>query len=200
MNKKNIVKRVLIFGLIILGILLIAVFLMVLFSPYGNKEGRDGKLVESTILINAPVEQIFAYLGNSDNASEWSVFVDHISPLNSYEVADGNPGSIRPCFVKKDEKGKSWDEEVLVVDLNKQRLLSYYNYRNFVLTAGVINTEQLYEETKEGHCLLSLTLFFPQEKTNLLKHLKMYYAAYQVSYFFEENLKNIKQFNEGGNQ
>ena len=200
MKKHKTVNRVLIFGLSLLGIVFIAIFLMVLFSPYGNQEGRDGKLVESKILINAPVEQIFAYLGDSDNASEWSVFVDHISPLNSHEVSDGSPGSIRRCFVKKDEKRKSWDEEVLAVDLNKRRLLSCYNYREFVLTAGILNTEQLYEETKDGHCLLSLTLFFPQEKTSFLKHLKMYYAAYQVSYLFEENLKNIKKFNEDGNR
>ncbi len=200
MSKKNNVNRVLTVGLSLLGIVLIVVFLMALFSPYGNQEGRDVKLVESKILINAPVEKIFAYLGDSDNASEWSVFVDHISPLNSHEVSDGTPGSIRRCFVKKDEKGKSWDEEILAVDLNKRRLLSCFNYRKFALTAGVLNTEQLYEETKDGHCLLSLTLFFPQEKTSLLKHLKMYYAAYQVSYLFEENLKNIKKFNEKGNQ
>jgi len=186
------------FGLILLGILFIAVVLMVLLSPYGTHEGRIRKLVKNTVLIKTPVEQVYAYLGNSDNASEWSVYVDHISPLNSQEVADGKPGSLRRCFVKKNEKGKKWDEEVLAVELNKRRLLSCFNYKDFALTAGVLNTEQLYERTKDGHCLLSLTLFFPEEKPSLLKQLKMYYAAYVVDYLFEENLKNIKKFNELG--
>jgi len=197
MKKKNLIKRVLNFGFILIGLFLTGIFLMVLFSPYGNHKGRNEKLVKSTIQINAPVEQVFKYLGNSDNARDWSVFVDHISPINSNEVSDGNPGSIRRCFVNKDEKGKIWDEEVLVVDNNKRRLLSCYDFKEFILAAGVLNTEQLYVETKDGHCLLSLTLFFPQEKTTLFNHLKMYYAAYEVAYLFEENLKNIKKFNEG---
>ena len=169
---------------------------MVVLSPFGNYQGHDYKLLKESILIDAPVEQVYAYLGNSDNASEWSIYVDHIATLNSDQISDGEQGSIRRCFVNANESGKRWDEEVLLVEFNTRRRLSCYNYVGFKVTAGTLNTEQIYEETKDGNCLLSFTLFFPPGESTFWKRIKMYYEAYEVAEVFQKNLKNIQKFNE----
>jgi uncharacterized protein YndB with AHSA1/START domain len=195
-NKKKWLKIILLISLALLGIFVIAFFLMVAFSPYGSYKGHDYKLVKTSIVIDAPVDQVFTYLGNSDNASEWSVFVDHITTLNSDKVPDGQKGSVRRCFENANEKGKSWDEKTTIVEPNKRRQLSCYNYKGFGMTAGPLLTEQLYEDTKDGKCVLSFTLFFPEGKDTFFNRMKMYYGAYEVADVFEKNLRNIKKYNE----
>ncbi len=178
------------------GILVIATALMVVFSPYGKHDGHDYKLIKKSVVINAPAAQVYAYLGNSDNAQKWSVFVDHITTLNSDSVPDGQKGSVRRCFVNDDEQGKRWDEEIMVVEPNQRRQLTCYNYAGFDMTAGDLRTEQLYEAPEDGKCLLSFTLFFPEENDTLLNSLRMYYKAYDIAAVFEKNLGNIKKLNE----
>jgi len=196
MNKNKVSKKTLAITSILLGGFLFSILLTVLFSPYGYDKERGFKLVKTSILIAAPSNAVYAYLGNSENAKHWSVFVDHINPLNSNLVTDGMEGSIRRCFVNENEKGQSWDEEVLTVEHNKLRMLSCFGFYQFPITAGTLNTEQIYEQTDEKHCLLSLTLFFPPEEATFVKDLKLYWAAYKVADIFDDNLENIKKLNE----
>ncbi len=83
-------------GIVLSLILLISG--MVACSPYGSYDGFSYKLVKCTITIDAPVDSVFVFLGNSDNASRWSVYVDHITTLNSDSFADGTVGCRRRCF------------------------------------------------------------------------------------------------------
>lgn len=196
MKRKNITKVIFIAGLALISLFLLGISLMVLFSPYGNFPGKSKKMLQESVLIKAPVEQVYQYLGNSDNAEEWSVYVNHISALNSNKIADGMKGSIRRCFTNQNEKGKQWDEMVIKVEKFKRRLLNCYNFKNFEMTAGVLYTEQLYKETKDGNCMLSFTLFLSDENSTFLNHLKMYFAAYEVTRIFKQNLSNIQKFNQ----
>jgi uncharacterized protein YndB with AHSA1/START domain len=193
---KRFLRRSLAVGLVLFGVFVAAVLLMVAFSPYGDHEGFDYKLVKASVVIDAPTEQVYAYLGNSDNAQNWSVFVDHITTLNSDSVPDGQKGSVRCCFENADENGKSWDEETVIVEPNKRRQLNCYHYVGFEMTAGNLKTEQLYETTEDGKCRLSFTLFFPEGKDTFLNSLKMYYGGYDVASIFEQNLANVKKLNE----
>ena len=195
-NMKKKLKPILIIVSTIFSLLIMGIFLMIIFSPFGNQEGQDYKSVKENILIKAPVEKVYSYLGNSKNAREWSVYIDHINTLNSDQIADGEQGSIRQCFVNEDEKGKRWYEETLFTELNTRRRLSCYKFIDFEITAGTLYTEQVYEETKDGHCLLSFTLFIPPGESTFWKRLKIYYGAYEVARVFEKNLKNIKKYNE----
>ena len=172
---------------ILLSILIIAVaglFAIILFSPYGYKDNGSLKMVKHTVVIDASPEQVFTYLGNSDNAKVWSVFVDHISPLNSQEVPDGKPGSRRRCFCNADETGRTWDELITVVEPNKKRQLAMYNYRNFSVTAENLATEQLYQELPGNKTKLSFTVFIKSEQQPILDQLKFYYAAYEMQDIF----------------
>lgn len=170
----------------------IALVAMVLFSPYSRTEVGIKK-VAHTISIDAPVEVVFDYLGNSSNASKWSVFVHHITTLNDSIVPDGAVGSVRRCFVNADEKGRCWDEETVRVVPNHSRRLTIFNMQDFPLTADHLVTEQLYRKTAEDQCELTFTVFYDVENPGLASHLKLYFAAYRIQRIFKQNMKNIKQ-------
>lgn len=74
--------------IIAIGVANFAAIMVCLVNVYGKKGGFDYKLISHTVEINAPADSVFKFLGNSANAHRWSVFVDHISPLNSDVVKD----------------------------------------------------------------------------------------------------------------
>ncbi len=172
-------------------IAILSIFLLglgfVLCSPY-----HYGKPMSHTIIINAPKEKVFQFLGNSANAARWSVFVNHISTLNPKEVPDGQVGSRRRCFVSKNEQGTQWDELISEVVPNEKRQLSIYNLIEFPLVANNLLTEQQYEKINENQCKLTFSLFYKNGKATLFEHLKTYFAAYRIQSIFERNMLNIK--------
>lgn len=186
---------------ILLGIVIafcVALLAMVVFSPYKSHDGFDYKLVKHTIVINAPVDSVFKFLGNSSNARKWSVYVNHISTLNSDEVKDGLPGSIRRAFCTEDEKGQRWDELVTIVEPNKRRQLVTYDYIDFSMTAEDLATEQIYEVIDANSTQLTFTLFFKDHEPTLFEKLKMNFAAYVVLDIYKKNMNNIKRILETG--
>jgi uncharacterized protein YndB with AHSA1/START domain len=168
----------------------------ILFSPYGKHEGFDYKLIKHTVEIDAPVEKVFNFLGNSENAKRWSVFVNHITPLNTDTFADGTPGARRRCYQQADEQGIQWDELITIVEKNKRRQLTCYDLKDFPMTAENLATEQIYEELPGKGCRLSFTLFFYQDRSTWWDELKTYLAAYKVKSIYEENMANIKRIVE----
>jgi len=172
---------------------------MIYFSPFGKSDEAPYQLLKHSVVINAPVEKVFQYLGNSEHAAQWSVFVDHIIPLNTNEVADGKVGSIRRCFQQANETGMVWDEIISEVIPNKKRQLLIYNLKNFKMTADNLATEQQYEKIGEKKCRLSFTLFFKDVKPNLVDTLEMYLGAYQIKSIFAQNMVNIKRLIEQKN-
>ena len=188
---KKIIKYV-IYSIITFAMLLV---LVIVFSPYRKKEGSIQKMIVESIVINEKPNKIYNYLGNSDNAEDWSVYVDHISSLNPDAYSDGEIGSIRRCFKNKDEKGIYWDEEILITEKNERRRLSIFNMNGFGVETDKLVTEQLYRE-KDGKCEISFTLFYGNGKANWYDELKLYFAAYKVAYIFKGNLQKIKELNE----
>ena len=182
-------KRLFILISILIGGLLIAVF----FSPYGKQDGFSYKLVQHSVIIHAPVDSVFAYLGNSDNARNWSVYVDHIKTLNAQKIADGTIGSERRCFCYTDETGQRWDERTTAVEQNKRRQLITYNLVDFTMQADGLASEQLYERIGKNDCKLTFTLFFHDHNPSFFTELKIYLGAYKVKFIFEQNLENIKR-------
>ena len=71
-----------------LVVLFIICFAFVFFSPYKTYDSEI-KEIRNEILICKPIEEVFTYLGNSKNASKWSVFVKDIIPLNADTCLDG---------------------------------------------------------------------------------------------------------------
>jgi uncharacterized protein YndB with AHSA1/START domain len=169
-----------------------------LFSPYRHHKGFAYKLVANTVEIDVSADSVFRFLGNSANASKWSVFVDHISTLNGDEVPDGSIGSRRRCYRNADETGTQWDEVITEVVPAKKRQISCYNMQHFTMSADGLGTEQLYEPIGSHRCRLTFTLFFLSKEPGLWDGIKTTIAAYRVSSIFQRNMNNIKQVVEHG--
>jgi uncharacterized protein YndB with AHSA1/START domain len=186
-------KRIEFYILLVLVLLFSA---MIVFSPYGSQSSLPYKAISHTVDIDAPVSMVFAYLGNSANASNWSVFVDHIVPLNTDSVNDGTPGSIRRCFTDSAEKEMKWDELITEVVPNKKRQLTIYNMIDFPMSAKGLATEQLYQTINDSTTRLTFTVFFQNDPT-LWDQVKMYIGAYRIKPIFRNNMGNIKKILEG---
>ena len=166
-------------------------------SPYKYDEETGRRIIKVSIDIDRSSEEVFTYLGNSDNAEDWSVFVDHISTLNSDKVADGEVGSVRRCYQNPDEtEGMVWDEEILERIDGQYRKLNVFNMKGFSIQAGGLLTEQIYTEKGSNSCELALSFYFEAENPAFLDELKMFIASYQVGRIFEKNLERIKYYNE----
>jgi len=81
--------------------------------------------------IDAPLEAVWAYAGDSGNATEWSVYFDHISPLPESPVPDGQIGALRRCYRRADETGVTWDEEVVALAPMSYREIRTYALHGF---------------------------------------------------------------------
>ena len=185
---KKLKKITLVFFLLLIIVLMLTIF----FSPFGKHPGSNQRLIVTTVEINAPVDTVFNYLGNSEHAKQWSVFVHHITPLNSDSFPDGIEGGRRRCFCNADEKGTQWDELITEVIPGKKRQLVIYAMKDFFMSADDLATDQMYEVSPNGKCRLSFTLFFKEAKPGLWDLLKTYIAAYRIRSIFERNLNNIK--------
>ncbi len=173
-----------------------ACFIMIglfIFSPF-RRSGSGTLTLTGQTEIEKPCSRVYAYLGNSNNASHWSSYVDHIKPLNPREFVDGQKGSLRRCFKEANETGFTWDEEILETRQNNYRKLSCFNYKELGFKAPNMVTEQIFTPDN-GRCTLSFTLQ-NNEAISLWDRIKMKYGAYVVQSIFQTNLSRIKQIVE----
>lgn len=170
---------------------------LIIYSPYQRHPGFDYRLMLHTVDIAAPPDSVFRYLGNPANAESWSVFVDHITPLNADSIPDGNPGSRRRNFCRKDETGKRWDETITEVIPGKKRRLAMHDFVGFSASSDSLATEQLYEPLPDGGCRLTFTLFLTG-RPKWGESLQMFFAAYSIKNIFSRDLANIKRIIEKG--
>lgn len=185
-------------GLTVCGTLIIGFATLIAISPFGNKRDFQYKLVIHSVEIDAPVDSVYRFLGNSSNAAKWSVFVDHIDPLNSAKVADGKVGCKRRCFKNANGQGLQWDEEITVAEPNKRRQLTVFNMKDFSMKAEGLATEQLYEAVSDHKTRLSFTLFYVNPKPSLADLLKTYVSAFKIKHIYKQNMANIKRIVETG--
>lgn len=188
------IKRII---LSILLILIAGIGSVIYFSPYTNYPGFENKVVKYTVEINASVDSVYRFLGNSGNASRWSVFVDHITPINADSFADGKQGSRRRCFCRADETGRQWDELITIDEPGIRRQLSIYNLQEFPITADHLATEQIYEGINYTGCKLTFIVFFNNADPGWIDQFKLYLAAYKITPIFRSNMNKIKAIMEG---
>ncbi|HAD14030.1 MAG TPA: hypothetical protein DCF33_16525 [Saprospirales bacterium] len=177
-------------GLLVFSILLL---LLWVFSNFKLNPETNEYSLENSILIQSPVEKIFTYLGNSANASSWSSFVDHITPLNQNQIPDGQLNSTRRCFRNADETGIQWDEDIVKWEANKLRELSIYNMKHFPVSTGDLRTRQQYDTQPDGSVKLTFGLYKSADKTTWTDVIKMKYTGYIVAGIFKANISNIKR-------
>lgn len=166
------------------------------FSPWGSHVGFPYPLVIESVEIAAPCERVHAYLGDSHNARDWSVFVDHITPLNDDVVPDGAEGSLRRSFRNADETGMRWDERLELVEPLRRRL-TVYGVTGLPLppTDGDLLTEQIYEPLGADACRLSFTLFL-RDEASVRDAALMHLVAWPTAAIFGSNIENVKRLVE----
>lgn len=185
MKHKNLIRVFLVFDT--------SLILLWFCSPFKLDEYTNEYSLENSILIQAPAEKIFTYLGNSANASTWSSFVDHITPLNPQQIPDGQLNATRRCFRKADETGIQWDEDIVKWEANKLRELSIYHMKNFPVSTGDLRTRQQYDTQPDGSVKLTFGLYKSADKTTWTDVIKMKYTGYIVAGIFKANISNIKR-------
>jgi len=166
----------------------------IVFSPYKYSEYVKKDVIVSSVLIDVSTNDLFEYLGNSENAQHWSSYVSQIETLNEDMISDGKKGSIRRCFGK--EKGVIWDELILAVEQNKSRVLQIFNTTGFLVMVNNLVTEQNYEPINSKQTKLSFLLYIEGSSLSILDWVKVKIGAYKVSSIFDRNLLNIKRINE----
>ncbi|MBI4345991.1 MAG: SRPBCC family protein [Elusimicrobia bacterium] len=110
----------------------------------------------NSVEIDAPVELVWAYVGDSRNAAEWSVYFDHITPLPG--EPDGRAGSRRRCYRRADETGIAWDERVERVEEFRLREIHTFAVRGFrdpLLNEAEYRVLQRFEPLPGGRTRLS---------------------------------------------
>ncbi len=185
-------------ALLLLVIIVGAMVLMILLSPYRHHDGFAYPLVKHTVIIHASPDSVFEFLGKSETARSWSVYVHHITPLNADSVPDGMPKSRRRAFCTADEQGRRWDETITIREPTKRRQLIIYNYVDFPLTANGVATEQLYEDLGNNNTALTFTLFFHDYEPGMWEVIKMHFASWIVLDVYKQNMENIKRIIETG--
>lgn len=168
----------------------------VAFSPYGRRGDIPYRHLAESTDIAASCSTLFRYLGNSANAADWSVFVDHITHLNPQAAADGEVGSIRRSFRDAHEKGMRWDEYIVEVVLHRRRRLRVYDVVGSTLPVTTpLLTDQIYEPSGPDRCRLTFTLFF-ERKPSPAEELRMHVASYEIARIFRRNIAGIKHIAE----
>lgn len=170
-------------------ICLLFISLLVIFSPF-----QQGKIINQT-LVEVTCEELYSYLGNSANASHWSVYVDSIEAINEVEYNDGEVGSKRVCFTTENRDEFNWEEEIVSLINNRYRKLICYNYKNLFINAPNLQTEQIYDQVNNT-CKLSFTLALRESEKGVMNSIKLKLFGYHIANIFEQNLSNIKKLNE----
>jgi len=85
-------------------------------------------LSQSTV-IEAPLDAVWDYNSDDENAKNWSVFFAKIVPCpdkdcpSNINLKPGEIGSIRRCYRNQNEKGVFWDE--ITLESYKRQSLAY---------------------------------------------------------------------------
>lgn len=175
-------------------LILITLFLLgIIFSPFCKNERNGFTMVDVGIEIYVPIDTLYHYLGNSENAKIWSSYVDHIDCLNPEEFNDGDIGSIRRCFQHSDNTGHIWDEKIIDKKQPTMRKLSIYNPQNFDAWVENLETTQTYFAVNDSTTQLHFSLYFKDNNYSMWESVKMSFAAYKIKSIFVENLENIKK-------
>jgi hypothetical protein len=82
----------------------------------------------ASVIIHAPLEEVWKYTGDSTKAQDWSVFFSHITPQPG--LPDGQVGALRTCYRWPDESGIKWDERLEASVPMKFRKIRTFNIQN----------------------------------------------------------------------
>ncbi|PHS62446.1 MAG: hypothetical protein COB09_15330 [Thalassobium sp.] len=149
-----------------------------------------------SVVINAPVKEVWDFLSDNRHAKGWSVIFDHIRPLESSPVAEGQIGALRRCFRNDNEEGFFWDERTLTTEPYKRRTLRTYNVSNTsweLFERFQFTAYQLYEDLGNGTTRLTFEGDLDDHtKYSVFEHFVFWVSQFEGERVFRLNLENIK--------
>lgn len=128
-------------------------------------------ILRSSVVIDAPISDVWDYNGNDENAKNWSIFFAKIVPCPTTDCPEnkkflpGQVGSIRRCFRNENEKGVFWDEVTLESTKNEKaayrKILTHningYDFESLKTKAEFV-VEQTYTSLNENQTELSFSV------------------------------------------
>lgn len=170
--------------------------IQLLQSEYQNVDWESA--LSHSVVINAPLDQVWAYASDSSKAKDWSVFFDHISPLPG--TGDGQIGALRRCFRNREEAPPYWDEIIILLSPQKLRVITTYNLTGFKfewLTRGsYVFVRQLYRSLDDKRTELTFQTNYSTESVFVTK-AGFFISKRDTLDIFKKNLTNIKLAIEG---
>lgn len=150
-----------------------------------------------SVTVDRPISEVWAYVSDSTKAREWSVYFHHIG-LISDPKTDGQVGATRRCYRNENEKGVFWDEDILAVEPEKQRILLSYNFNGFRSETKTYSSFVMQEYIRLNEHQTKLVFkTMGTEAMTFLDKIIFYFARTQVEEIFKKNLENIKNHIEG---
>ena len=190
----------------LLSILLLALSFVAIAKPFPDAQDLAqeanslewGRAVQETIIIHAPLHEVWSYASNSLFAQDWSIYFDHITPLPG--IHDGEVGSIRRCFRNANEQGAQWDEMTLQTIPEESRTIVTFNLVGFNYPALTKNqyvfVRQLYVKLDDHSTALTFQTLHPK-KANISSKIAFKLNQLKTRRIFKKNLINIKAAIEG---
>jgi uncharacterized membrane protein len=153
---------------------------------------------EYTVTVDAPMDQVWQYVGDSTKARDWSVYFHHISPLPG--IADGKIGAVRRCYRREDETGMTWDEKVVDVKKHQYRKIHTYNVQGLSIDyfhQTEYNVTQKFKaiNDQQTNVTFAFTVRKPNNFLAWMGNRVLRWSAWRV---FKVNLENIKHHIEQG--
>lgn len=91
-----------------------------------------GGWIHHAVTVDAPVEAVWEYGSDSTRAAEWSVYFDHIVPIEGEGLApDGTVGAYRICYRHADRTGPRWGETTEDATPLQHREIHTFDLRGF---------------------------------------------------------------------
>lgn len=173
------------------SVIAVASLLVALATLFAFSQRRC--VVAESVVIEAPVEDAWAYIGDSRNARQWSVFFSHITPLPG-TPPDGTVGAVRRCFRRPDETGITWDEELIEAVPFQRREIRVFGLRGFRAPRAAeteLRTTQSYERLgpRRTRVTFSGRLDHPDDA---LQRMAFWLSHWEAARVFSVNLENIK--------
>ena len=155
-----------------------------------------------SVVIDAPVNTVWDFLSDNRNAKGWSVIFDHISPMASSPVAEGQIGALRRCFRNDNEQGFFWDERTLTSEPYKERTLRTYNVSNTsweLFEKFQFTAYQKYQDLGNGQTRLTFEGDLDDyTKYSVFERFIFWVSQHEGERVFRLNLENIKAMIEQG--
>ena len=174
-------------------------------------------MVESIVIINAPLAKVWQVSSNNSLAKKWSVFFAKIVPCpvsscpKNQSLKPGDVGYVRRPYRNENESGIYWDEETLALSKSQSKIVKTmrsFNFNGYIwFNKGEHLVENIYEaiEPNKTKVTFKTRLFDRNSLSANVSWLQYkywsivgYIVKAKVKDAFYKNLVNIKGLVENG--